>query len=405
MRTERVASAGVRFRRRGDGDLAVVFVHGFLDDQYVWDAVTTGISTPGIECVTLDLAGCGDRTTASGPFDYDRFAEEVGSVADALDKPFVLVGHSMGAAVAELVAVQRPARAAGLVLLTPVPLTGTHLPDEVIGRFRSLGGDPEAQRAIREQVSVALPEADLDRLLDTGVRVRPEVVRDFADCWNTGHPAGARPSRFTGPVLIVRGAGDGFVTEDMVSSGVVPRFGSAQTREPVSVAGAGHWVHIEQPSEVCGHIDRFLTGLRTSVDGKAPGTAHPQGWTRAFEQKSATAFGEAFAEDVVLEASALARPVAGRDRVKSVMGAASNIYESLAFTHETVGADRTYLEWRATAFDGIRLEGVTILTKDDAGRIVRIAIHHRPLGAALRFSTELRERLRDVIDSDHFYQG
>ncbi|MEU6217861.1 alpha/beta hydrolase [Streptomyces sp. NPDC047022] len=405
MRTERVAPAGVRFRRRGDGDLAVVFVHGFLDDQYVWEAVTAGISTPGIECVTLDLAGREDRTAASGPFDYDRFADEVGSVADALDKPFVLVGHSMGAAVAELVAARRPPRAVGLVLLTPVPLAGTRLPDEVIGRFRSLGGDPDAQRAIREQVSVALPEADLDRLVDTGVRVRPEVVRDFADCWNTGHPAGARPSRFTGPVLIVRGAGDGFVTEDMVGAGAVPRFGSARTQGPVSVAGAGHWVHVEQPSEVCGRIDRFLAGLRTSAGGKAPGTAHPQGWISAFEQKSATAFGEALAEDVVLEAGALARPVAGRDRVKSVMGAASNVYESLAFTHETVDSDRTYLEWRATAFGGMRLEGVTILTKDGGGRIVRIAIHHRPLGAALRFSTELRERLRDVIDSDHFYQS
>ncbi|MET9386281.1 alpha/beta fold hydrolase [Streptomyces sp. NPDC002928] len=53
-----------------------------------------------MEWATLDLAGSGDRTAASGPFDYDRFAAEVGTVVDALGKPFVIVGQSMGAVVA-----------------------------------------------------------------------------------------------------------------------------------------------------------------------------------------------------------------------------------------------------------------------------------------------------------------
>lgn len=118
MKTERVADTDVRYRRTGDGDLAVVFVHGFLDDQYVWDRLIPQLATPGIECITLDLAGCGDRAAADGPYDYDRFAAEAGAAVDALGKPFVIVGHSMGAAVAELVAVQRPDRARGLVLVT-----------------------------------------------------------------------------------------------------------------------------------------------------------------------------------------------------------------------------------------------------------------------------------------------
>jgi hypothetical protein len=131
----------------------------------------------------------------------------------------------------------------------------------------------------------------------------------------------------------------------------------------------------------------------------------PQGWTRAFAEKSATAFGEAFAADVVLDASVLTRPIEGRDQVTSVMGVASTIYESLAFTQEAVDGHRSYLEWEATAFGGVQLRGVTILTKDGNGQIARIAIHHRPLGALLRFSAELRERLRGVVDADHFHQG
>ncbi|MEV6057470.1 alpha/beta fold hydrolase [Streptomyces sp. NPDC052107] len=402
MKTERIGHSDVRFRRQGEGELAAVFVHGFLDDQYVWDDMISSLTTSGVERVTLDLAGCGDRTEASGPFAYERFAAEVGSVVDAVGKRFVVVGQSLGAAVAELVAAERPERAAGLVLVNPVPLAGTQLPDEVIERFRSLGGDPAAQRAVRMQLSPAWPAAELDRLVVGGARMRPEAVRDFADCWNTGHPAGGRPSRFEGPTLVVRGGDDGFVTEELVGEHVLPRFGSVRS---VPVSGAGHWVHIEQPARVAGHIDDFLAGVPFSGRTTPSGTVPAQAWTNAFAAKSPGAFGEAFAADVVLEASVLTRPVEGRDQVERVMGAASAIYESLAFTEEVVNGRRTYLEWGATAFGGMRLEGVTILTKDGEGRIARAAIHHRPLDAVKRFSAELRERLRGVVDAEHFHQG
>ncbi|MFF3518006.1 alpha/beta fold hydrolase [Streptomyces sp. NPDC002573] len=88
-----------------------MFTHGFLDDQYIWDSLTAQLTTPGIEHVTLDLAGCGDRSQASGPFTYARFADEAGAVVDEIGKPFVIVGHSMGSAVADLVVVGRPDRA------------------------------------------------------------------------------------------------------------------------------------------------------------------------------------------------------------------------------------------------------------------------------------------------------
>lgn len=108
---------------------------------------------------------------------------------------------------------------------------------------------------------------------------------------------------------------------------------------------------------------------------------------------------------MVLEASVLTRPVEGRDQVKKVMGAASVIYESLRFTRETVDGPRTYLEWEATAFGGLPIEGVTALTKNADGQTLRAAIHHRPLGAALRFSAELRTRLAGEIDADYFHRG
>jgi pimeloyl-ACP methyl ester carboxylesterase len=381
------------FRRHGEGDRAIVFLHGFLDDQHVWDEVIAGLESPGVERVQLDLAGCGERASASGPFTYERYAADVGAVVDALDKPFVIVGQSMGAAIAELVAAARPERALGLVLLSPVPLAGTRLPDEAIEPLRSLGGDRQAQRAARERLTVGLSEAGLERLVEAGLPMRTEVVRAMADCWNSGLADAPERSAYAGPVLIVRGAEDGFVTEELVSTTVSPRFASARK---VTVEQAGHWLHVEQPADVGAQLDDFLT------NAVAP---RSQAWREAFARRSEEDFVEALADDVVLEASVLHRPIEGRDRVKQVMAIASRIYDSLVFTHEASSGARTYVEWEATAFGGMRMNGVTILIRNESGQIVSARIHHRPLGAALRFSAEMRERVRGTVDPGHFYGG
>ena len=388
-----IMNTDLSYWRRGAGDVAVVFVHGFLDDGHVWDRTIAALKTRGIETVQLDLAGSGDQAHESGPFASRRFAADVGAVVDGLAKPFVIVGQSMGAPVAELVAAARRDRALGLVLLTPVPLGGTRLPDEVIEPFRALGGNAEGQRAAREQLSVELSDAGLEQMMRSGLRLRPDVVRAVVDGWNTGLDDAPERSEYTGPVLIVLGAGDGFVSEELVAAAIAPRFPAA---ESVVIEGAGHWPHVEQPAALAAHLDRFVGEHKDTVSN---------GWTQAFANQSAAAFGAAFADAVVLEASVLARPVKGREQVMQVMGAASEIYESLVFTHAASAGERSYLEWTATAFGGMVLDGVTILTKDTDGQIVRAAIHHRPLGDVLRFSAELGERLAGVIAADHFYDA
>jgi len=111
-----IPNSDIVLRRDGVGDRAIVFMHGWIDDMHVWRPVIDELSAPGFETVQLDLAGFGDRTESNGPFTFDRFAADVLAVVDAVDKPFVLVGHSMAAPIVELVAAARPERALGLVL-------------------------------------------------------------------------------------------------------------------------------------------------------------------------------------------------------------------------------------------------------------------------------------------------
>ena len=52
-----IPHSDIVFRRDGAGGRAIVFLHGFLDDQHVWSPVTAELTASGFETVRLDLAG------------------------------------------------------------------------------------------------------------------------------------------------------------------------------------------------------------------------------------------------------------------------------------------------------------------------------------------------------------
>jgi pimeloyl-ACP methyl ester carboxylesterase len=245
------------FRRDGSGDYAVVFVHGFLDDQHVWNSIIDKLTVSDFETVQFDLPGFGERTDATGPYTFERFAADLSAVVDAVGKPFVLVGHSMSAPAVELVAASRPDRVMGVVLLSPIPMGGVSLPEAMIEQFGSMGELGAAEHeAARLQVAPAAPIDEVRRLAQVAAKARPEVVRVVADLWMNGHPRGARPSEFSGPLLLLPGANDQLVNPEVLASGVVRRFGAETT--VTGIEDAGHWPHLERAAVVAAEIDRFL---------------------------------------------------------------------------------------------------------------------------------------------------
>jgi len=370
----------------------VLFIHGSLDDAAVWGGVIAALDHK-VNTVTYDLPGFGSRAaTVADPdaVSLESLAAEAGEMLNAIDTVVIVVGQCMGAQIAEIVAADHAERVVGLVLLTPVPLGGTHLPDEEMASFRDLANHPGAQRGARSALSPERTPPQLDRLVAAGTGTIPEVVARYADIWNDGVKDAAAASDYAGPVLVIRGGIDAFVTEQLASA-VVGHF--ADVREHV-IDRAGHWLHIEYPVTVAATILEFN-------DAVACGRS-AEGWRCGFADQSQSAFAERFADDIVLEATTLAKPVEGKQNVATVLAAASSIYESLEFTAESQNVSTTYLQWRATAFGGMQIDGITILERHASGKIVAAAIHHRPVGAVLRFSAEIRDRLAGVIPADHF---
>lgn len=103
MSQQNIASAGVHLSATSSGNPegeTVILVHGFPDNQTVWDLVVP-LLEPTFHVVTYDVRGAGDSTIPAGRAEY-RMARLVDDLIAILDrfcpdgKPVHLVGHDWG---------------------------------------------------------------------------------------------------------------------------------------------------------------------------------------------------------------------------------------------------------------------------------------------------------------------
>ena len=110
----------IAYRRAGSGP-PVLLLHGIPTSSRVWDSVGADLSAD-LDVVAPDLLGYGDSAM---PADRDvSMAAQAVLVPKLLDTlgldRVIAVGHDLGGAVAQLLAVDAPERVAGLVLIDSV---------------------------------------------------------------------------------------------------------------------------------------------------------------------------------------------------------------------------------------------------------------------------------------------
>jgi pimeloyl-ACP methyl ester carboxylesterase len=103
----------------------VVLLHGAGDQAGTW-ARNVPALLPHFRLVVLDLPGHGESAPKSGPLSVGTVVDGVADVLDVLvpNEPWTIVGNSLGAWVALLVAVRRPSRIGRLVLVNGGALKG-----------------------------------------------------------------------------------------------------------------------------------------------------------------------------------------------------------------------------------------------------------------------------------------
>ena len=166
------------------GRPVAVMVHGLTTPSWVFDPVAEGLGVQGWRVLRYDLWGRGGSDTPRAKQDKALFLRQLSEVIDAQapEGPVLLVGYSMGGAIAAAYAAEHPERVRGLALLAPAGLglrmdrftrfcTRTPvLGDWLWAGFSGIGMRRAARRAAEAESPSALP--DITRRLAAETRTR-----------------------------------------------------------------------------------------------------------------------------------------------------------------------------------------------------------------------------------------
>ena len=113
-------NAQIAYHLSGEG-IPLVLLHCTGASSAAWDKVSADIG-PGFRKLAVDLHGFGDSDPWPGerPLSLADEAEAVLAAAKVIERPFHLVGHSYGGAVALKLALTAPERIASLTVIEPV---------------------------------------------------------------------------------------------------------------------------------------------------------------------------------------------------------------------------------------------------------------------------------------------
>jgi pimeloyl-ACP methyl ester carboxylesterase len=250
---------GIRvfYEDTGSGDPPMVFVHGIGNHTHF--AAQAGHFSGSHRVIAPDLPGFGRSDAPERDYGIAAFAADISWLCDELDlsRP-VIIGHSMGGAVALEVAAARPDLPSAIVMLDPIPIA----PLPALAAQREQLAEALAGPAFSE-VFRQFAEARMFQQTDDPV-LRARIVDDM--CATPQHvlaPTFASLSRWTGedaasriaiPVLLIT-AGDGLPADMARTRELLPKL------QHCRAVGAGHFAHAMAPDQINTMIDEFLVAV------------------------------------------------------------------------------------------------------------------------------------------------
>ncbi|MFD5466671.1 alpha/beta fold hydrolase [Kitasatospora sp. NPDC127059] len=224
VRTVRLPEVTLAYRESGRPDgPPLVLLHALGERAADWDTVLPDLA-PGHRVYAPDLRGHGD-SGRTAEYDLERMREDVLAFLDALGLDRVdLVGHSMGGAVAYLLAQAAPERVNRLVL-EEIPA--------LYPRPASVPPEGEQEPAHFDWAMVRAIKAQFD---------------DPDPAWRAGL------TRITAPTLAVAGGAASYIPQERIAelARLVPDC-------RLVTIEAGHLVHSARPAEYIAAVAPFLT--------------------------------------------------------------------------------------------------------------------------------------------------
>jgi pimeloyl-ACP methyl ester carboxylesterase len=260
VRTARLAT-GIAVPWVASGDptgVPVVLLHAWGESRRAFDRLRSSLP-PSVYAVAWDQRGHGDADRPADGYSLREAADDVAAFLDAVGLTrAVLVGASSGGYVAQQVAVDHPARVAGLALVgAPRSLRGRPPFADEVDRLRD-PVDPRWVRASLEWFPLVQPVPDwyLDDRVADGARMPAHVWRAALYGLSDALPP-TESASITAPALVIWGAEDHLLprAEQEALCAALPesRF--------LAYPATGHLVLWEQPDRVAVDVTAFVQGL------------------------------------------------------------------------------------------------------------------------------------------------
>jgi (E)-2-((N-methylformamido)methylene)succinate hydrolase len=243
-------------------DTPLVLVHGVGLDHTMWLPVMSAL--PHRRTIAYDMIGHGRAAKPAGPYTLDTFVDQLSNVAEALDCEIDLVGFSMGALVAQGLALSPGScRIRRMVLLNAVYNRTSDERRAIVDRVAEVraGGffatvEPALQRWFTLGFAAERPDvvdSVRQRLLDNDARPYADAYEVFA----TADTALVdRVGDIAVPTLVATGADDQRSTSAMA----VALADALANGRPVILPGLRHLTPLEAPDVVAKLIADFTTG-------------------------------------------------------------------------------------------------------------------------------------------------
>jgi pimeloyl-ACP methyl ester carboxylesterase len=233
----------------------LLIAHGLFGSARNWGVIAKRLSEDR-QVTAADMRNHG----ASPWAETHSYPDLAGDLADTLDGPSDVLGHSMGGKAAMVLALTRPDLVNRLIVADIAPVTYTHTQAHLIDAMETVDLSTvelrsDADRALSASVEDAGVRAFLLQSLDVKEkrwRLNLPVLRNEMDKI-LGFPEIG--GRFEGPVLFLSGAGSNYVQPEH-RAGIKALFPNARFAK---IPGAGHWLHAEKPREFEASVAAWLT--------------------------------------------------------------------------------------------------------------------------------------------------
>jgi pimeloyl-ACP methyl ester carboxylesterase len=257
----------------GEGEPAMVFIHGLAGSWQNWLENLPHFAAAGHRVIAFDLPGFGASEAPRSKIAIPGYGRLVDTLLDRLGVgPAVIVGNSMGGFIGAEVAIQYPARVERLVLVSAAGLTVEYQRNETAlglmrfgkrlfmawGGFVGARSEAIASRPRARRLLMRLVVHDADRLPAPLIaeQVRGAGNPGFVDALDalTDYPIRARLGEIACPTLVVWG------TEDRL----VPVRDAAEFERLIPDARkvvwpqTGHMPMLERPAAFNAVLDEFV---------------------------------------------------------------------------------------------------------------------------------------------------